>query len=102
MEQDNKNGIQIELPAEVAQGIYSNGTAIAHSPNEFILDFIALVPHPQQAKVQARIFMTPENVKNLFFALRDNLERYESTFGVIEPRRPKNNPNNPNNNPFKA
>ncbi len=106
MEQKPKNEIKIELTPEVAQGMYANIAMIAHSPNEFILDFIAMVPQPPQAKVQARIFMTPENAKNLFFALRDNLERYENAFGVIEQRRPKNDPSNGGttnlNNPFKA
>lgn len=105
MDQKPKNEIKIELTPEVAQGMYANVAMITHSPNEFILDFITMVPQPPQAKVQARIFMTPENAKNLFFALRENLERYENAFGTIEQRRPKNDtaPGNPNlNNPFKA
>jgi hypothetical protein len=33
--------------------------------------------------------MTPENAKNLLFALRDNLTNYENTFGEIERKTPK-------------
>ena len=59
-----------------------------------------------QAKVQSRIIMTPENAKNLLFALRDNLQKYESTFGEIERKMPKNgNQGNGGNdipNPFMA
>ena len=57
-----------------------------------------------QAKVLTRVIMTPENAKNLLFALRDNLAKYENTFGEIERKLPKNNPQGGNDipNPFMA
>lgn len=92
---DNKNNpvqkeIQIELTPEVANGHYANLAAIAHTPGEFFLDFIALTPNMPKAKVQTRVIMTPENVKNLLFALRDNIQKYEAVFGTIEPKKPVN------------
>ena len=49
--------------------------------------------------------MNPENAKNLLFALRDNLQKYEATFGEIERKTPKGG-NAGNNggipNPFQA
>ena len=103
---DNKNNpqneIKIELTPEVAHGHYANLAMIAHSPHEFIMDFINMVPNPPQAKVQTRVIMTPENAKNLLFALRENIERYENTFGVIEQKRPINGGNQEMPNPFKA
>ena len=75
---------------------------IAHSPTEFFIDFIAMAPNMPQAKVQSRIIMSPENAKQLLFALRENVERYENTFGVIERKVPKNAGNNGDMNPFKA
>jgi hypothetical protein len=98
---DNKpqqNEIKIELTPEVAAGHYSNLAVIAHSGSEFYLDFIAVAPNMQQAKVQTRVIMTPENAKNLLFALRDNLTKYEATFGEIERKLPKNQPEGTNNN----
>ncbi len=56
-----------------------------------------------QARVQSRIIMTPENMKNLMFALRDNVQKYEQTFGEIRqkgPRGPQNGNDIPN--PFQA
>ena len=88
---NNTNEIKIELPAEVASGHYSNLAVIAHGAGEFYLDFIAVAPNMQQAKVQTRVIMTPENAKNLLFALRDNIAKYESVFGDIERIVPKNN-----------
>lgn len=102
---DNKkpqNEIKVDLSPEVANGHYANLAMIAHSPHEFVIDFINMLPNPPQAKVQTRVIMTPENVKNLFFALRENLERYENNFGVIEQKRPLNAADSQNPNPFKA
>jgi hypothetical protein len=93
-----QNEIKIELTPEVAAGHYSNLAVIAHSGTEFYLDFIAVAPNMQQAKVQTRVIMTPENAKNLLFALRDNLTKYEATFGEIERKLPKNQPEGTNNN----
>lgn len=80
--------IKIELSPEVASGTYSNLAVINHGPAEFFLDFIALAPNMPQAKVQSRIIMTPENAKNLLFALSDNIRRYEAMFGAIKPITP--------------
>lgn len=43
-----------------------------------------------QAKVQSRIIMTPENAKNLLFALNDNIQKYEQTYGEIKHTVPVN------------
>lgn len=106
MEQPKKNEIKIELTPEVASGHYSNLAVISHSAGEFFMDFIAVAPNMPQAKVQSRVIMTPENVKNLFFALRDNLQKYEQMFGEIQRKTP-NMPQGGNNggeipNPFMA
>ena len=84
-----KKELKIELPAEVAAGKYSNLAVISHSAQEFFLDFVTVAPNMPQAKVQSRVVMTPENVKNLLFALRDNIAKYEATFGEIEHKVPK-------------
>lgn len=79
---DNNNAkqeLKIELTPEVAAGHYSNLAVITHSPNEFFIDFIAVAPNMPQAKVQSRVIMTPENAKNLLYALSDNVKKYEQT-----------------------
>lgn len=93
---DNKQQeIKIELTPEIASGNYANLAVIAHTPNEFFLDFIAVSPNMPQARVNTRVIMTPENAKNLLFALRDNIQKYENTYGEIERKVPKNNDANP-------
>ena len=91
MAQPEKKEIKIELTPEVAQGKYANLAVISHGPAEFFLDMICLTPNTPQAKVQSRIIMTPENVKQLMFAHQDNIKKYEAVFGEIKPRVPGNN-----------
>ncbi len=71
------NEIQVELTDDVAQGTYANLAIIAHSASEFILDFIQIVPGAPKAKVKSRIILTPDNAKRLFYALQDNLRKFE-------------------------
>ena len=47
MKKDNnsdKNNINIELDENTAQGSYSNLVIVNHSPTEFVLDFINVMP----------------------------------------------------------
>lgn len=81
---NNPNQINIELPEEVAEGIYSNLAIISHSHSEFVVDFIRLVPNVPKAKVKARVILTPQHAKRLMAALADNIKRYEGQFGVID------------------
>ena len=85
-----KKEIKIELSSEVAQGKYANLAVIAHSASEFFIDMICLAPNTPQAKVQSRIIMTPENAKQLMFALQKNVQQYESVFGEIKQHAPQN------------
>ena len=100
-----KNEIKIELTPDVATGTYANLAAISHTPGEFFIDFITLAPNMPQAKVNTRLIMNPENVKNLLYALRDNIAKYEQVFGTIERKMPISQPKGGNGeipNPFMA
>lgn len=79
-----KQGLDIELTEEVAQGHYSNLAIISHSNSEFIIDFAAVLPGMQKAKVKSRVILTPEHAKRLLMSLQDNITRYESAIGKIE------------------
>ena len=75
--------LSIELSEEVAEGVYSNLVMIAHSPEEFILDFIRVMPGVPKARVKSRIVVTPAHAKRLLAALAENLQRYEAQHGDI-------------------
>ena len=81
----NQNGqLQLELPPEVAHGVYSNLAMIIHSHSEFVFDFAAMMPGWQKPKVISRVVMAPEHAKRLLGALQENVMRYEQEFGTIE------------------
>lgn len=82
----NKQGqqLQIELPNEVAQGVYSNFAIISHSSSEFMVDFATLVPGVPKATVRSRVILAPEHAKRLIQALQENVVRYENEFGKIQ------------------
>lgn len=80
----NQVNINIELPEEVAEGIYSNLAIITHSNSEFIIDYVRIMPGIPKAKVKARIVLTPQHAKRLLKALKENVSRFETTHGTIE------------------
>ena len=82
--ENEKNGqLQIEVKPETAHGIYSNLAVVTHSPNEFVLDFVSMLPGMPKAEVVSRIILVPEHAKRLMLALQDNVMRYEKEFGQI-------------------
>lgn len=85
--EDNKAqqvNINIELPEEVAEGIYSNLAIITHSNSEFVIDFIRIMPGVPKAKVKSRILLTPQHAKRLMKALKDNMAKFEAVNGTVE------------------
>lgn len=83
-EQQMVQQIQVEVPEEEAIGRYCNLVVISHSPTEFVMDFINVVPGVKKVPVRARIIMNPVHAKRLLLALQDNIRKYESHFGEIE------------------
>ena len=89
-EKKKGNHINIELPEEVAEGVYSNLAIISHSHSEFVVDFIRMVPNVPKAKVKSRVILTPTHAKRLMRALVDNIKKFEGQYGVIEePEQPQ-------------
>mgnify|MGYP001814464673 CR=1 FL=1 len=81
---DNKRQLNIELPEDVAEGVYSNLAIITHSNSEFVLDFIRVMPGIPKAKVKGRMILTPQHAKRLLKALTENIHKYESIHGTID------------------
>lgn len=82
-ENKNQGQFNIELSEEVAQGIYSNLAVITHSPAEFVIDFIRIMPGVPKSQVKSRIILTPEHAKRFAAALNDNISKYEAVHGPI-------------------
>ncbi len=75
------SGINVKITDDELKGRYSNLLRITHTREEFILDFINLVP--PQGVVTARVVTSPGHLKRILRALSVNLERYEKMFGDI-------------------
>ena len=53
MENNKKQGqLDIELTPDIATGVYSNLQLIQHSPTEFVLDFLQVMPGVPKAQVK--------------------------------------------------
>jgi len=91
----NANQINIELNEEVADGIYSNLAIITHSPAEFVVDFVRVMPGMPKARVKSRIVLTPQHAKRLLRALADNIEKFEAVHGLITEKGQEGGPSFP-------
>jgi hypothetical protein len=83
-EQVQPGQINIELDEKVAEGIYSNLAIINHSPSEFVLDFVTIMPGVPKSKVKSRIILTPQHAKRFLKALGENIHRFEVAHGEIK------------------
>ena len=76
--------LPIELPDDVAEGLYSNLMFITHSPSEFVLDFARALPGNRRGKIYSRVVMTPQHAKALSELLQRNIATFEDTHGPIK------------------
>ena len=74
--------IKVNFPQQLQGGVYANNMVVTHTKEEFILDFLMVAP-PAGA-VTARVIVSPGHMKRILEALRDNLSKYEDTFGTIQ------------------
>ena len=79
-----KHQIKIELEDNIGQGEYVNFVIVTHSPAEFVMDFIRVLPGMKKSNVKSRIIMAPMHAKTLMLALRDNVTKFEKKFGEIK------------------
>jgi len=82
MQSNQPQQIQVKISDEVLKGVYANMAQIAHSKEEFVIDFLNLMP--PSGIVNARVYLSPAHTKRLAAALLDNVKKYEEQFGKIE------------------
>jgi hypothetical protein len=73
--------LNVKIGDDELKGRYSNLLRITHTREEFILDFINLVP--PQGVVTARVVTSPGHLKRILRAIAANLDRYEQSHGTI-------------------
>jgi hypothetical protein len=74
--------IKVNFPQEIQGGVYANNMVVAHTKEEFILDFLMVAP--PAGTVTARVIVSPGHMKRILEALRENISKYEGTFGTIQ------------------
>ncbi|HUH34197.1 MAG TPA: DUF3467 domain-containing protein [Moheibacter sp.] len=94
MSEVKNNNLDIEINDQNAEGVYSNLAVINHSPTEFVVDFIQIMPGIPKARVKSRIILTPQHAKRLAKALVENVNRFENQFGEIKDAQSSNIPMN--------
>ena len=80
---NDPNNININLNEMIAAGVYCNLALVNHSPSEFVVDFIQMMPGVQQANVRSRVILAPLHAKRVLTALHNNMANYEQQFGEI-------------------
>lgn len=78
---------ELQIKASDVVPVFSNSANIAHKDDEFTFTFMHLFPVPgQQPKgaVKAVVSLTPQHAKRFLNALKDNIRKYEQSFGEIK------------------
>lgn len=81
MNGNQPRNIQVEAENAVLKGVYANNLVVAHSREEFILDFMLI--HPPKGLLVGRTIVSPGHLKRISRALQENLKKYEEQFGEI-------------------
>ena len=79
--QQNK-GINIKVKDDIVAGKYANAAQVAHTREEFILDFMSIFP--PVGTLNSRIIMSPGHFKRMINAMQINLQKYEQKFGSVQ------------------
>ncbi len=80
----NSKELQLELDAQIADGVYANLVIVSHSDSEIIFDFARMLPGKPKARIHSRVILNPKNAKLFLNAFQDNIEKYEKKFGTIK------------------
>ncbi len=75
---DKSREIRVDFSKELVCGVYANNMAVAHTREEFIMDFIMI--SETVSAVTARVIMSPGHIKRTIEALQNNLKKYEEKY----------------------
>jgi hypothetical protein len=82
MEQNQKEvKIQIKGSDAVMGGVYANNFMVHMNRDEFVIDFVNVVP--PQATLNARTVIAPANFKKLMQIMAETMRKYETEFGAV-------------------
>lgn len=82
MEGPRPQQINVKADDVSLRGVYANSMMVSHTREEFVLDFLSVVP-PQPLLV-SRVITSPGHLKRTIAVLSDNLKKYEASHGKVE------------------
>ncbi len=82
MNQQQNQQVQVKITDEVLKGTYANMAQVAHTAEEFVMDFMNVMGGA--GMVTARVVVSPQHMKRLVAAFAENVRRYEEQFGEIK------------------
>ena len=74
--------MEIKITDNFAGAEYANGMQVSHTKEEFILNFLNIVP--PSGRVVSKVITSPGHIKRMIAALAENLKKYEENFGSVE------------------
>lgn len=80
----NQQQIQIKVDEAILKGAYANMMGVAHTKEEFVLDFMNIYPAQGTGVATARVIVSPGHAKRILAAMKENVEKYEKNFGPIK------------------
>jgi hypothetical protein len=91
-QQFSHNPVAARVPERVARGVHATGVLVLDSPTEFVIDFLQGLTRPYQ--VVARLVVHPHVMGQLAGAMRENVDKYVSAFGMPpqQPQQPQRRP----------
>lgn len=73
--------VKLKINDEQLRGAYANQIGIMHTRDEFVLDFISMLP--PEALVSSRVIVSPAALKRMYAAIGLNISKFEESFGTI-------------------
>ncbi|MCH5149833.1 MAG: DUF3467 domain-containing protein [Spirochaetales bacterium] len=74
--------VKLKINDEQLKGAYANQVGIMHTRDEFVLDFISMLP--PEALVVSRVIVSPAALKRMYTAIGINIKKFEESFGTIK------------------
>ena len=79
VQQFRQTPVGARLTDDVAAGVFATGAMVLRGTEEFLIDFVQAMRHP--SRVVARVVMNHHVMGQFVEALRNNIEKYEQSFG---------------------
>lgn len=76
--------VALKIDPAMEQGVYANTFTLAHTDNEFLIDFSMAIPGMKILKIVARIIIHPRLAKQILLVLQESIKNYEKTHGEIK------------------